>query len=571
MDVTSYWKQKNDARVNLQQHWDDLRKYVYAIDTRFTTSESSPWKNKSTRNKLARIRDILVTFYIRNLIPTEDFFRWRRDTNAGSEFPKEMIQRLEEYQRYKNRHKSVQFRQTIADILSDWVTFGNVFTTAEFFQKFRHTLDGQEELVFQGARPRRIMPTNAAFDTDALTYEDTAIVHRTVVDRATFFANLKPYYDAEVVEKVRDFYTMGSELQDWIKKQHQSQDGSNWLEHFDQKTVEFIEYYGDVYDEKNKQFYSNQHVIVVNKMFLLTFRPNTTMDGSKPIFYSGWRSRPDNLWHQGPLDNILGLQYRIDHIENMKADVTDFMSMPVIVTIGQGIQERLKWEPGDQWNLPPGSTIELLYPDPKIPLLNDEILTYERAMEELAGVPRETAGFRTPGEKTAFEVDQLMSNADGLFEEQLMNFESSILEPLLNLMLEINLQTLTATDLQVIFPEELLTDPEGTVNIFKKALAEGRLYVTGSKHYKARQQKVREIQNILAIAGQSDAAAQHISQFRALKAIETEVGIEEEGIISFGAQLEEQAGMQMKQAELKEQMAQIQKQQQTQQGQQQLG
>ena len=32
----------------------------------------------------------------------------------------------------------------------------------------------------------------------------------------------------------------------------------------------------------------------------------------------------------GPLDNLVGMQYRIDHLENLKADVFDQIAYPII-------------------------------------------------------------------------------------------------------------------------------------------------------------------------------------------------------------------------------------------------
>jgi hypothetical protein len=52
--------------------------------------------------------------------------------------------------------------------------------------------------------------------------------------------------------------------------------------------------------------------------------------GTAPIFHAGWRSRPDNLYAMGPLDNLVGMQYRIDHLENLKADVFDQIALPML-------------------------------------------------------------------------------------------------------------------------------------------------------------------------------------------------------------------------------------------------
>ncbi len=72
-DVYKWWKKHNDLRQDQLERWSETRKYVYATDTEYTSSTTSPWKNKTTRNKLCRLYDMLVTLYSKNLMPNEDF------------------------------------------------------------------------------------------------------------------------------------------------------------------------------------------------------------------------------------------------------------------------------------------------------------------------------------------------------------------------------------------------------------------------------------------------------------------------------------------------------------------
>jgi hypothetical protein len=97
------------------------------------------------------------------------------------------------------------------------------------------------------------------------------------------------------------------------------------------------------------------------------------------------------------------------------------------------------------------------------------------------------------------------------------------------------------------------------VEFLQTLLAEGRLYVIGSKHYKMRQRKVQEIMALSQIAlGEGSPMAVHMSAFAVLKALETEVGIEDLGIVGFGRGLEEQASLSLKQQEVDAKMQQIQ-------------
>lgn len=559
--MAEQWKIYNDGRVDQLSSWDEVRRYVYATDTRYTTAETSPWKNKTTRNKLARIRDILITEYVRNLIPNDEFFRWKQHEYSDLKLDADMALRLEEYTRSKLRSQYVKFRETIVDLLNDWTIYGNCSASLSYIRKYRWNQEGGLELIFQGSRPYRIPIQNVVFNPSAITFLDTPVIVRSVEDRATFMANYKEEWNQETKEKLQDMDQMGAvDLQDWIKRNHQIQDGVNWLDNFNKGQIELLTYHGDFYDKDSNTYYRNYQIMVADRLFVVFKKPNTANSGLKQVFYAGWRPRPDNLWHQGPLDNVLGLQYRIDHVENLKADAVDLMSMPIIVVSGSPMNERFKWIPGEQWDIPADGKVDLLYPDPKILEWNQEIMTYERAMEELAGVPRETAGFRTPGEKTAFEVDQLMSNANGLFEEKLMAFESQTLEPLLNQFLEDNLNNATPQELGQIFPEELLAASEENLELLKQMLAEGSLYVIGSKHYKERQRKVQELMSLLNLSMGSEMTAMHVGAFNLLKALEREVGIEELNIVRFGAGLEEQVGLQIKKQELDAQAQQSQQQ-----------
>jgi hypothetical protein len=71
---------------------------------------------------------------------------------------------------------------------------------------------------------------------------------------------------------------------------------------------------------------------------------NPSWLGKCPIFHAGWRERPDNLYAMGPLDNLVGMQYRIDHLENLKADVFDQIAYPILKI--RGDVEDFDFEPG---------------------------------------------------------------------------------------------------------------------------------------------------------------------------------------------------------------------------------
>ncbi len=76
----------------------------------------------------------------------------------------------------------------------------------------------------------------------------------------------------------------------------------------------------------------------------------------------------------------------------------------------------------------------------------------------MGGAPKEAMGFRTPGEKTAYEVQRLENAASRIFQSKIAQFEEQILEPLLNAMLELARRRMDATTVRVINDEFKIVD-----------------------------------------------------------------------------------------------------------------
>jgi len=115
----------------------------------------------------------------------------------------------------------------------------------------------------------------------------------------------------------------------------------------------------------------------------------------------------------GPLDNLVGMQYRIDHLENMKADIWDLTRYPIFKI--KGYVEDFDWSPGERIICGDDGDVDLVSPDVQVLNFNTEISILEAKMEEMAGAPKEAMGFRTPGEKTKYEVQRIENAASRIF------------------------------------------------------------------------------------------------------------------------------------------------------------
>jgi len=163
-------------------------------------------------------------------------------------------------------------------------------------------------------------------------------------------------------------------------------------------------------------------------------------------------------------------------------------------------------------------------------------------MEEFAGTPKQAMGFRTPGEKTAYEVQSLESAASRIFQEKIGQFEIEMLEPLLNLMLESARRNLVGSDIIRVMDDDL-----GVIefmNITKDDItAKGKIRPTGARHFAATAQLVQNITNLFnSPVGQM--IAPHTSAKQLSKLVEDVLGLERFDLFQDNVAIMEQADSQ---------------------------
>ena len=240
---------------------------------------------------------------------------------------------------------------------------------------------------------------------------------------------------------------------------------------------------------------------------------------------------------QGPLENLVGMQYRIDHLENLKADAFDQIIHPMIKVTGDQVED-FEFGPGKKIYVGADGDVEFLRPDASVLTANSEIANYRQLMELSAGAPRETAGIRTEGEKTAFEVNVLQQGADRMFQDKLNHFEDHIIKPILNLFFELMVRNMDAVDIVRTFKDE-----EGILEEMKftkeDVTATGSFRPTGAKHFADRNKRVQELQNLLMLM-QNPQMTLHFSGINVSKMLEEELGFEKWNVVEEFIGLREQ-------------------------------
>ena len=536
---------------NLRNPWlngkRELRNYVFATDTRTTTNSQLPWKNSTTLPKLCQIRDNLHANYMSSLFPNQDWLSWEgEDSNGEDRKKREAIQFY-----MRNKVRRTQFETTVEQLVLDYIDYGNAFATTEWInESMEDETTGEIIQGYIGPKLVRVSPLDIVFNPIASDFTKAPKIIRTV----KMFGELKrDIEDLPNDPDVRDLFNQalgkvatvrkrmtGMNETDIGKDDRFNIDGfGSMFEYYNSGYVELLTFYGDMYDVTADKFYKNHIITVVDRSTILSIRPNPNWFGNDGFHHVGWRSRQDNLYAMGPLDNLVGMQYRIDHLENLKADVFDQIAAPVLKVIGH--VEDFEWKPyariycgdeGDVVPLPPDTTA--LNADTQIALL-------EQKMEEMAGAPREAMGFRTQGEKTAFEFQTLTTAANRIFQKKIGYFEATLLEPALNDMLELSRRNMQENDVVRVL------DDESAAVLFKTVtredlVAKGRLRPRGASTFARKATLVQNLTNFSNSAVAQDPAVNvHISGLRVAELMEELLDLDKFNLVQPNIRLEEQA------------------------------
>ena len=538
--VADMWVSLNNQRAGWLSRVTETRAYVTAPTTVGTeVGNSLPWKNKTTIPILTQIADNLQSFYMAALMPAEDWFRFE-GRDEESQLKANLV---EEYLGSKLRLGG--FRKELEKLVRDWVIYGNCIGGVTFVtEKATSLLTTDEIITYRGPKLTRISPIDCVMDSKAPSFDKSPLIIRRMVPLVEVLTHNETHhgskYNEEVLEQVRQLRLPGqqSDFVEQYKAQGLEIDGfSTFDDYLGSQYIELLEFWGDVYDMSTNTSYKNRVMTIVDRGLVLRDDANPSWNGKKPFFHVGWRILPDNLYGQGPLDNLVGMQYRINHLENLKADAYDQIIHPFMKIRGDEVDD-FEFGPGNRVYVGTDGDVEFLRPDVSVLTANNEVEYYRNLMEFTAGSPRESAGFRTPGEKTAFEVSILDQGSTRIFQDKLNHFEELGIQVVLGLMFELLMRNFELEDVARTFngDEQSLI----LTTITKEAVvADGVFRPMGAKHFAARNKRLQELQNLLMIS-QNDMLKPHFSGVNAGKMLQEELGWEKYMIFSENVGVREQ-------------------------------
>ena len=555
----------------LRSSWVDskreLRNYLFATDTSTSSNSVLPWRNTTTRPKLTQIRDNLEANYMSALFPNEDWLTWAADSNEGATAEKREV--IQAYMRAKTRPTISTFRDEMHKLVLDYIDTGNWYATTEYVDETRRAVSlssevessvpiGEEDIPgYVGPRLVRISPMSIVFNPAAPSFEDSPKIIRTLKSTGEVLKDIEQRPEMGYLRDVFDLMMKNREKLKTISSVDQvisegfQMDGFSSVHHYySGNTIELLEFIGDIYDEHSNKLYLNHIITVADRRHVLRIKPNQRWRKSF-IRSGGWRMRPDNLYAMGPLDNLVGLQYRIDHLENLKADAFDMTGLPMIKV--KGLVEDFVYGPGERIYVDEQGDVDMLRPDTGVLSTELEIEKLEVEMELMAGAPREAMGIRSPGEKTKFEVQKLDNAAGRIFQRKINQIEIGM-EQLLNDMLELSRRNMNTKEIVNSLDNEL-----GTI-IFTEVTQEdintkGRFYPFGASHFAEEANQLQNLVNFSNSAiGQDTSVSVHISGLALAQAIEKLLSFQKFGLVKKNIRIMENLESEQMAAEARRQL-----------------
>lgn len=557
-EIARTWTEWDSARQVWKNSVEEIIRYLYATDTTHTTNAQLPWKNKTTVPKATQIMDNLYANYTATLFPQRKWMIWEaNEKDSDQVFKRDSIVN---YMSWAVSQPS--FKQNVYKALHDYIQTGNTLLMPEWVdERVQIDEEGRTQAGYVGPAARRINPLDLVMNPVAEEFQRSPKIIRSVLS----LGEVKDMLDSMTTDENREELMKLWDYMKNIRGQATNYEGewsqndaiyqiagfSSYRDYLRSNYVEILTFYGDMYDNESDSFFKNHIIIVVDRHKVIAKKPNPSYFGYPPIFHAAWRKRSNNLWGMGPLDNLIGMQYRMDHLENMKADIMDLVTYPVMKV--KGFVEEFDWRPAEKIFVGEEGDVEIVAPDVNALQANLEIQNLERLMEEMSGSPKEAMGFRTPGEKTKYEVQRLENAASRLFQSKIRQFEEEVLEPLLNAMLELARRNMVGATTIKVFDDEFKVASFQTLTV-EDITGVGRIKPVAASHFTEQAELIQNLTN-LTNSGLWPTVQPHFSSIRLAQIVEDAFNLSKyEAVLPFVA-LSEQADAQKHSQSLEENVA----------------
>lgn len=542
--IADTWVRYKNARGSFEEEVNECREYVYATSTKQTTNKKLPWKNNTHVPKICQIMDNLHATYYESLFPNDNWVKWDAYSAVAAEKSKAV--NITAYM--ANKLRVGGFKETVSKMLLDYILWGNAVGFCEYVEEYYiDDNSGERVYTYIGPKARHIPMQNIVWDPTAVSFAESPKIVRYLKTLGDLHAEAECEPENQFKQ---DIIRIVMEGRANYSKQEQNRnkglfiDGfGSYTDYMRSGTVELLEYHGDFYDPESGLFLRNHIITIVDRTTVVRSITNPSWIGKSYFVHAPWRERIDNSYGQSPLVNLIGMQYRIDHLQNLRADIFDMMALPPIKI--RGLAGDFNFGPGEKIVLTDNeSDVEFLKVDGTALQADIEVANLLALMEEFAGMPKEELGFRTPGEKTAFEVGELKRARNKLPQQKIKSFETNIIEPLLNNMLELAKRNLNAID-----TVSTLDTDTGAIEFLSitraDLIAKGKLTAVGAEHFTTRSAVLQNYLSFRQAFVNDPAVMSHVSGKAEAKLFEELLQLERYQLMTPNVRLAEQAETQM--------------------------
>lgn len=537
--ISGYWHEWNSQRTNAMELWAEIDNYLLATDTSMLEGGEN-FDHKTHLPVLSELHEDLLAIVYSTMFPHEDWLGWKGfDINA---ITKAIRSKVLSY--IKKIHSVNGFSKEMRKVIDDFIRYGNCFGQTYY----RADSNGDDfDTGYLGPAVKRISPYDIVFNPTAKDFYKTPKIIRSLVsvgELVDFIDNLGDEASLSPEERKQLLHRRTGNAMDYTETYKERQfipSGFGSIqEYYRSGYVELLWFYGDILDEDSTVIHKNRCIVVADRDTLLLnkeeLRPN--------IFKGGWTDRPDNLWSQGPLDKVVGINYMINHRENGKNDAIDKFIYPDRAYVGDAEEIYDPVTGHTKYLLPEGGSVTDIRPDSTVLTFDNQIMMHRELARQSARLPQQLAGFRTAGEKTATEVQTLNDGAFRGFINKVSQLEEDFLEPLIQSEIRIARENF-ASIIKVLEEDEqgVLLTTEITEDDLS---ANGKLVPFGARRFARQLQQLQGL-NTLANTNIAQLVGQHIDTYRLAKVVESLYGFDKYEFIKKFAVVDEQMELQKKQ------------------------
>lgn len=528
--IAQRWDEFRTDKHPMEERWQAV--YEMLFSSRF--ERGMDYQSKAVFPKVTQMSDILRSSIKAAIIPNERFFEFQAtDREDSTKMVRDNV-----YAYAKSKIDTRGFDPLLDDLIMDWCITGNMFATAYVHHEFQDGPSGPE-LVYSGPAWMRINPEDIVFDP-SMPVSKSWIITRKMAHIGEIARQIEERPD--MVEAAQKFETLldnrsrvqGLSDHDYRTAFRNSVDGlaksaKSQRDNLDQ--VEVLEFRGDIWDHNERKLHKGRRIVVWDRQ-IVAFSSVLDTRGHG-IHHVAYRPRPDNSWGQGPFENMEGMQRFVNSLMNSAADNINFAATPVFEVSGDiELPEDEVIRPGDV--IRSGGRSESTFNIKQFDTNAAQVAANTAfqlisLMEEMSSIPREAGGVRSPGEKTAFEVQQLGSAASRMFSEAAKRCEINVIEPLINDCIELARKYGDTLDTIRVLGEDKTVR---FLQLDRQSLGRtGRLRVKGARHFAETQQKLASLAQGLPVM-QALGVSNHVDDWKAAQMFSELLGIDDFGLLS---------------------------------------